>query len=147
MRPECGRNHSESLREEFATAFKSKVDAIKAKEIQPIGEIDQLFQLSQAYYIKGNDQFAATSLSTYAIVNGVKTGDPICDRYGMLRCSNCFVSVIADGCGWSKRSASAASDAVKGSMDFLYNNINQARTTHDIATMLIDAFYHAHLEV
>ncbi|EKE41798.1 hypothetical protein ENU1_044480 [Entamoeba nuttalli P19] len=138
----------EHIQKYFSKYFKKMIEGIKEKKIQLIqGDFTKSFQPTFSYTIRSSDEFAMTTFSTYAVVNNKKDGDPVCDKAGVLRYKNAFISCIADGCGWGEKSSKAAISAVSGCLDYLSLSIKMAKTTTDIARILVESFAHAHYNI
>ena len=93
------------------------------------------------------DHFSMTSFSTYAIVNNVKTGNPICDQVLVKFYSNCSICIIADGCGWGQPSMQAAQRAIYGALEYIEKHIEESRHLKDLGALCVDACQEAHLNI
>ncbi|KAL7714959.1 hypothetical protein QTN25_007678 [Entamoeba marina] len=88
-----------------------------------------------------------TSFSTYAVVDGVKTGNPICDRVVVKLYDNCGIVIMADGCGWGLPSLTAATKAVEAASLYISQSIENCYSVRDIGTLLVSACLKAHMNI
>ena len=98
----------------YDKTFNSFLKKIPKKSIQPTGRL--IYNLNEKVDSKYNIQSieeccSITQVSLYSIVNGIKVGDPICDKIIIKFFENAAVMIIADGCGWGMSSFKAASSA------------------------------------
>ena len=85
-----------------------------------------------------------TSLYDCDPVTNCTSGDPIADVYAVVAGENSGILALADGVGWGEKSRLAARCAVAGCLQYLSSHLYTANTTHDIMSILLEAFGHAH---
>ncbi|BFU19571.1 hypothetical protein EHI8A_053120 [Entamoeba histolytica HM-1:IMSS-B] len=130
----------------FKKIFQKEIKTIPKKEIKRINNKQYSKHLiTDALSIKSRDQhFAMASISTYPIINGVKQGEPNCDKAGIVRFSNATFIALADGCGWGDKPSFAAKLAVTSSLEFVISNITTVSTLRESASLLVETIANAH---
>ncbi|EDR30255.1 hypothetical protein EDI_284240 [Entamoeba dispar SAW760] len=138
-----------SLKVQFIKTFKPFIKSIPTNIIEPIKKNGYCFHIcDDPLSILGNDQsFGMTSFSTYPIIDGIKQGEPNCDRIGLIRFSKSTVMIIADGCGWGIQPHQASLIAVRSIMETIVDEIETCQSSKDIASMLVDSAYNAHIDI
>ena len=117
---------------------------LKKIQSKPIGNVGRMVydvneKIGSSYKINCIDDCCSlTQTSLYSIVNGIKTGDPICDKIILKLFENAAVFIIADGCGWGQKSYKAALTAANA-ISFKMNDLSKCKTISDVAKLEVSA--------
>eukprot|EP00211_Chloroparvula_japonica_P005787 CAMPEP_0119129530 /NCGR_PEP_ID=MMETSP1310-20130426/7234_1 /TAXON_ID=464262 /ORGANISM="Genus nov. species nov., Strain RCC2339" /LENGTH=367 /DNA_ID=CAMNT_0007119955 /DNA_START=294 /DNA_END=1394 /DNA_ORIENTATION=- len=90
---------------------------------------------------------AGQTLSTYPTFNGVRQGDPICDRFWVRMQRNRFIVALSDGCNWGWNPATAAHTAVNAFMRYFREVDHNLVDAKKAARYTLRAFSRAHREI
>lgn len=87
---------------------------------------------------------AAKSVSNYPIIDGIRQGDPIADRFQVVYFPNLCIFALADGCGWGSAAQDAASRAVSSFTQYMTDLIPELTSSQRCGRYLLRAFASAH---
>ncbi|EDR26054.1 hypothetical protein EDI_024420 [Entamoeba dispar SAW760] len=125
----------------FDSVFSSQIKSLPKNKIMNIGVIVRniIQSTNVPYKISTIDECCSMStVSYYAIINGQKTGEPICDRIGLKLFENSAVYVVADGCGWGTASCKAAEIAIDSVFSTM-NCLTKCENVRDVGELELKA--------
>ena len=133
---------SKKFHSSINTLPKYPIDEVSGPTIRGTVKPDKKYQI-----ISREGLYSMTTFSTYAVIKGKKTGDPICDKAAIRLYDNCAIVVMCDGCGWGMKSLRASCKATDGSMKYITDNISQCKTIRDVGAMLVFSAIAAHVNI
>ncbi|ELP86079.1 hypothetical protein EIN_327260 [Entamoeba invadens IP1] len=140
-----------AIHKTFTAAFSSKVKRIKQSKIIPFGDFIHTtnFRASKdiCRVVGKENLFSLTSFNAYGFLNGVKQGDPNCDKVAVRIFKHGSCCVMCDGCGWSHAAYLAALDANENALEHFTSNVATCNTLQDIAQLLVDCCEQAHISI